>query len=155
MYILDGRKLLSLPNLNSSPIDELGNWCQERLVGRPAQVLGTAGRFPWRPCERESALPAATNQHRHLPNTYLGQTSNKGGKGLGRKFLAKHCSNTAIIAKLQQMANTADLSAHGEANPCGHPACIFFRKTAGRIDSRLTLPKLNLATLSHWMPYMN
>ena len=35
MYILDGRKLLSLPNLNSSPIEELGNWCQERVGGGP------------------------------------------------------------------------------------------------------------------------
>mgnify|MGYP000335584805 CR=1 FL=1 len=32
------------------------------------------------------------------------------------------------------MANTADSSAHGEANPCGHPACIFVRKTAGHVE---------------------
>ena len=42
--------------------------------------------------------------------------------------------------------NTADSSAHGKANPCGHIACIFVRKTAGCIDSRLTLRKLHLAT---------
>ena len=51
-----------------------------------------------------------------------------------------------MMAKQKQMANKADPSAHGDANPCGHPACRFVRKTAGRIDSRLTLPKLHLAT---------
>ena len=45
------------------------------------------------------------------------------------------------------MANKADSSAHGKANPCGHPACIFVGKTTGHIDLRLTLPKLHLATL--------
>ena len=44
------------------------------------------------------------------------------------------------------MVNTADSSAHGEANPCGRPACMFVRKTAGGVDSRLTLPKLHSAT---------
>ena len=52
-----------------------------------------------------------------------------------------------MIANLQQMANTADSSAHGEANPCGHPTRIFGRKTAGHIDSTLTLLKLHVATL--------
>ena len=41
----------------------------------------------------------------------------------------------------------ADLSAHGKANPCGHPTCRFVGKTTGRIDSRLILPKLHLAIL--------
>ena len=48
-----------------------------------------------------------------------------------------------MMAKQKQMANKADPSAHGDANPCGHPACRFVRKTT---DSRLTLPKLHLAT---------
>jgi len=39
-----------------------------------------------------------------------------------------------------------DSSALGEANPCGHPACIFVREPAVRADSRLTLPKLHLTT---------
>ena len=69
-----------------------------------------------------------------------------GWEGKGR--VAKQCRKTAMIAKQEQMANTADSSAHDKANPCGHPACIFVRKTAGRIDSRLTLPKLHLATLN-------
>lgn len=41
-----------------------------------------------------------------------------------------------MIAKLEQMVNTADMSAHGEANPCGLPTCIFVRKTTGHIHSR-------------------
>ena len=49
-----------------------------------------------------------------------------------------------MIAK--QMASKADSSARGKANPTGHPACRFVGKTAGPIDSRLTLPKLPLAT---------
>ena len=51
-----------------------------------------------------------------------------------------------MIAKEEQMA---DSSAYGKANPWGHPACIFVEKTAGRIDSRFTLPKLHLATLNN------
>ena len=61
-------------------------------------------------------------------------------------MLAKHYRNTAINAKLEQMANMADSSALGVANPCGHPACIFVREPAVRVDSRLTLPKLDLTT---------
>ena len=45
-------------------------------------------------------------------------------------------------AKLEQMANMADSSALGVANPCGHSACIFVREPAVRADSRLTLPRL-------------
>ena len=79
----------------------------------------------------------------HLPVTDFQQ----GREGQGSKLLAKHCRNTAMLAKLEQMVNTSDSSARGEANPCGHPACIFVRKTTGHVDSRLTLPKLHLATL--------
>ena len=67
---------------------------------------------------------------------------------LRSKLFAKYFRNTAKIPKLEQMADMADSSAHGKANPCGHPSCIFVRKTAGRIDLRLTLPKLHLATFS-------
>ena len=59
---------------------------------------------------------------------------------------AKQCRKTATIAKQEQMVNKADSSAHGKANPCGHPAWRFIGNTTGRIDSRLTLPKLHLAT---------
>lgn len=61
-------------------------------------------------------------------------------------MLGKHCRNTAMNAKLEKMANTADSSALGEANPCGHPVCIFVWEPAVRADSRLTLPKLQLTT---------
>ena len=53
-----------------------------------------------------------------------------------------------MIAKQEQMENKADSLAHGKANPCGHSACIFVGEAAGCIDSRLILPKLNLATLN-------
>lgn len=52
-----------------------------------------------------------------------------------------------MIAEQEQMA---DSSAHGKANPGGHPAYIFVEKTAGRIDSRFTLPKLHLAILNNY-----
>ena len=70
VYVRDGKQeFFKRYFKNSSPIDELGKWCQEMLVGGPAQVWGTGGRFPRRPCEREPALPAATNQHRHTEET--------------------------------------------------------------------------------------
>ena len=34
-------------------------------------------------------------------------------------------------------------------HPCGHPACISLRKTTGRIDSRLTLPKLHFSHIKN------
>ena len=40
-----------------------------KVGGGPEQVWGTAGRFPCRPCEREPALPVATNQRRHTEET--------------------------------------------------------------------------------------
>ena len=51
-----------------------------------------------------------------------------------------------MMAKQTQMANKADSSAHGQADPYGHLTCRFVGKTPGRIDSGLTLPKLHLAT---------
>ena len=108
-------------------------------------------------CEREPALPVATNQHRrteelqwkHLPNTVL--TSNEGGKGRVVNLLVKQCRKCHMIAKQKQMANMADSSAHGKANPCGHPACRFLGKTARRIHSGLTLAILHLATcIMYW-----
>ena len=41
------------------------------------------------------------------------------------------------------MVNKADLSARCKANPWGRPTCRFVRETDGRIDSRLTKPKLH------------
>jgi len=38
--------------LNSLPIDELGNWCHQRLVGGPAKIPGTAGRIHSNPVSR-------------------------------------------------------------------------------------------------------
>ena len=52
-----------------------------------------------------------------------------------------------MIAKQEQMA---DSSTYGKANSWGHPAYIFVEKTAGRIDSRFTLPKWHLATLNNY-----
>ena len=54
--------------LNLSSIDELGNWCHPRLVG-PCANTGHSGEVPWKPCEREPALQAATNRHRHTEGT--------------------------------------------------------------------------------------
>ena len=50
------------------------------------------------------------------------------------------------MAEKQQIVNKADSSAQGKANTRGQPTCRFVGKTAGRIDLRLTLPKLHLAT---------
>ena len=62
-----------------------------KFGGEGPCTWGTAGRFPWQPCERQPSLPAATNQHRHTEETsveiltshctYLRQTYNKGGRG--------------------------------------------------------------------------
>ena len=65
-------------------------------------------------------------------STYLGLTSNKGGKGRVVNLLVKQSRTIAMIAK--QMVNKADSSAHGKANPCGHPMCRFVGKTTGHID---------------------
>ena len=43
-----------------------------------------------------------------------------------------------MMAKQKQVANKDDSSAHGKANPCGHPACRFVGKSTGHIDTRLT-----------------
>ena len=129
---------------------------QERLEGVPPKYEAQQGGFHGKPvsgnqpCLRPptSTVTLKKLQWKYLPNTiYLPETDFQHGReGQGRKLLAKHCSNTAMIVKLFQMANTADSSAHGEVNPCGHPACIFVRKTAGQVDSRLTLPLSHLAT---------
>ena len=96
--------------------------------------------------------PAPSYWRNFSGNTYLtpylpGTDFQQGREGQGSKFASETLyKHYAMIAKQEQMANTADSSAHGKANTCGHPACIFVRKTAGRIDSRLTFPKLHLAT---------
>ena len=97
----------------------------------------------WRP--PTSTITLKGIQWKYLCSTvlYLSSTSDKGGKGRVVNLVEKQ---STMMAKLKQMANKADSSAHGDANPCGHLACRFVRKTAGRIDSRLTLPKLHLAT---------
>ena len=69
----------------------LGTGAKKVWWGGAVHVWGTAGRFPWQPCERQPSLPAATNQHRHTEETsveiltshctYLRQTYNKGGRG--------------------------------------------------------------------------
>ena len=93
--------------------------------------------------DRKLSLPLSTHPHR-TRELARRLTFNKGRRG--SKLLAKHCRNTAMNAKLEQMANMADSSALGVANRCGHPACIFVREPAVRVDSRLTLPKLHLTT---------
>ena len=55
--------------LSTVPIDELRNWCQQRLVGEPYKYEAQSGRFPWQPCEREPALQAATDKHSHTEGT--------------------------------------------------------------------------------------
>ena len=52
--------------------------------------------------------------------------------------------------KQLQMANKADSSANGKANPYSHPACTFAGKTSGCIDFRLQykLYSLNLIHLA-------
>lgn len=79
-------------HLNSSPIDELGNWCQERLVGAPPKYKAQQGGF--------HGNPVSKNQHHHtegtsveILSTYLGLTSNKGGKGRVVNLLAKYFEN--------------------------------------------------------------
>ena len=67
----------------------------------------------------------------------MGLTSNEDEKDREVNLLAKQCRKSAKMAKPKQMANKADSSAHGKARPCGHPACKFIGKWAGRMDSRL------------------
>jgi len=55
--------------LNSSPKDELGNWCQERLVGTQHKYEVQQGGFLGDSVECEPALPAATNQNYHTEGT--------------------------------------------------------------------------------------
>ena len=82
----------------------LGTGAKKGWWGVPRKGEAQQGGLPWRPCEREpaSTITMKKLQWKYLPNTVLslGQTSNKGEKGQGRKLLAKHCSNTAIITKL-------------------------------------------------------
>ena len=69
----------------------LGTGAKKGWCGAPLQLSGTAGRCPWRPCEREPALPAASNQHHHTEETsveilmylalYLPWTDFQQGKG--------------------------------------------------------------------------
>ena len=61
--------------------------------------------------------------------------TSKGGKGRVVNLLVKQYRKTVVMAKQKQMADRADLSANDKANPCGHPACGFVGKTAGRIES--------------------
>ena len=96
---------------NSSSIDEIGN-----IGGGSAQTRGTAGRFPWQTCEREPALPAATNQHRHTKrnlsaNTYLTEylprsDSQRGWEGQGSKFASKQQRKSAMIASKRRWRTT-------------------------------------------------
>ena len=136
---------------NSSPIDELGNWCQQRLVGAQCKYEAQQGGFHGdsvsgnQPCQRPptSTVTLKELQWKYLPNTvltYLGLTSNKGGKDRVVNLLVKHFRKSTVMAKQKKMANKVDSSALGRANPYGHPTYRFVAKTTGCIDSRLTLP---------------
>ena len=71
------RKLSTL--LNSSPIDELGNWCLKSQWGRARGNSGTAGRSPWQPGKREppqqqpltGTVTLKLVQWKYLPNPIL------------------------------------------------------------------------------------
>ena len=80
-------------------------------------------------------MPVATNQHCHTEGTSVEILTSKGGKGRVVNLLVEQSRKTAVMAKQKQMANRADLSANDKANPCGHPACGFVGKNAGRIES--------------------
>lgn len=91
--------------LNSVPINELRNWCQQRLVGEPYKYEAQGGRFPWQPCEREPALQAANNKHSHTEDTYLTRNLtlpnfNDGWEGWGTKFVKS--TTKAVICKDQE-----------------------------------------------------
>ena len=73
-----------------------------------------------------------------IPNsTYLGLTSNEGGRGRVVNLLGKQCRKSAMMAKEKQMANEADREHMARQTPSGHFACRFVEQTTGRIDLRL------------------
>ena len=97
--------------------------------------------------------PAPSHWRNVSGNTYLtqyltGSDFQQGWEGQDNKFsLWNKAEQTTKKAKHKQMVNKADSSAQGNANPCCHLACIF----AGCIDSRLTLPKLQLSTYKKYI----
>ena len=145
--------ILGLMNayLNLSPIDELGNHYQERLVGSHSSMRHSR-EVPMATISAGTTLTSTITlkelQLKCLPKNsfYLDLSSNKGGNGRVKNLRAKQCRKSALMANQEQMANTADLSGHGKINLCGHPARIFVEKTARHINSRLTMPKFHLAT---------
>ena len=56
------QSILDYPDLNSSPIDDLGNWCHQKLVGTPLKYQAQHGGSM-------AALQAATNENWHTEGT--------------------------------------------------------------------------------------
>ena len=77
------RSILDYPDLNSSPIDDLGNWCHQKLVGAPRKYQAQHGGSM-------TALQAATNENRHTEGTSVKKLTrpntnvNQFLRGLGR-----------------------------------------------------------------------
>ena len=118
---------------------------------RPCPNTRHSREVPWQPCEQEPALKAATNQHHPTegtsveklawPDTYHEPLPMRGGKGWVQNWQNRRpkqwstklnwwpkqwsVQGSDLQRSVQQataiLATIAQMQAHGEASPCGHP----------------------------------
>ena len=120
-------------------MDEFGNRCHERLIwGFNSREVSLVTL--WAGTSPASSHPLALSHWRNFSGTtYLkhstlpGSAFQRGWEGQGSKLASEAMKGE----KQLQMANKADSSANGKANPYSHPACTFAGKTSGCIDFRL------------------
>jgi len=110
-------------------VDELGNWCLQRLVGICKNTKHSR-EVPWQPCEWEPTLKAVTNRHHHTkgtsvekltrPNSYHDPIPMRDGKGWALNW--QNRPQSSDLQRSMEHATRAHTQAHGKASPCGHPA---------------------------------
>ena len=67
LYFLSNDFTENISVQNSFPIDELENWCHQRLVGVPQKYK--TQEVPWQPSEQQPALQKTPNQHHYTKGT--------------------------------------------------------------------------------------
>ena len=67
LYFLSNDFTENIRVQNSFPIDELENWCHQRLVGVPQKYK--TQEVPWQPSEQQPALQKTPNQHHYTKGT--------------------------------------------------------------------------------------
>ena len=112
---------------NSSPTDECGNWCHQRLEGLPIENTRQSREISMASCKWPPASTITLKElqwsYLHIPitNVDLGWVGNKIEKQLETKEVIHKRSAEQATANLAT-SKTLSTQVIGKAKPCGHPA---------------------------------